>query len=47
MNPWQTAFTVFGISAVISFLTAGLIKLIVVVLGLGMGKKGKAGQKAS
>jgi hypothetical protein len=40
MDPWRTAFTVFGISAVISFLTAGVIKLIVVVLGLGARKKG-------
>jgi hypothetical protein len=40
MNQWQTAFTVYAISAVISFLTAGVIKLIVVVLGLGAKKKG-------
>jgi hypothetical protein len=40
MDQWQTAFTVYAISAVISFLTAGVIKLIVVILGAGAKKKG-------
>jgi hypothetical protein len=42
MDPWQVAFIVYGISAVISFLTAGLIKLIVVLLGLAQDRKAKA-----
>jgi hypothetical protein len=40
MNQWQTAFTVYGISALISFMTAGVIKLIVLILGAAAKKKG-------
>jgi hypothetical protein len=39
MDPWKMAFVAYGITAVISFLTAGLIKLIVVLLGLSKKKK--------
>ncbi len=42
MEAWQTAFVVYGIAAIISFFTAGLIKLIVVLLGLAQERKQKA-----
>jgi hypothetical protein len=38
MNAWQTAFIAYGVTAVISMFTAGLIKLIVVLLGMSKKK---------
>lgn len=36
---WSIAFVTYGIAAVISMLTAALIKLIVVLLSMGKKKK--------
>jgi hypothetical protein len=39
MNSLTIALTTYAVAAVISMGTAGIIKLIVVLLGIGKGKK--------